>query len=631
MSSPFALHLQRLHEAHAALRDGEVASYIPELATADPDWFGICVASTDGHVYEVGDSRRSFTIQSMSKPFVYGLALQDRGREAVRRKIGVEPSGEAFNSISLAQGTGCPLNPMINAGAIAAASLVAGHTDEDRWHRVLETHSLFAGRRLGLDERVYVSERDTGHRNRAIAHMLRNFDVIETDPEPALDRYFRQCAISVTCRDLSIMAATLANGGLNPLTGERALAPELVQDVLSVMASCGMYDYAGEWLFDVGLPAKSGVGGGVLAVLPGRLGIAVFSPPLDEHGNSVRGVRVCHELSRDLELHFLRVRPDVGSAVRAVSTACELSSKRRRSEVEREILAERGARVRIWELQGELDFPAVELVTRDISGAAHDLEFAVIDLRRVTRIGEVASRLLAALARELAGSKRRLLIASAQRHSSFVRSLATAHEEGEPAHARVFTDLDRALEWCEDRLLGGRRPPQRDAPPLPLAAYAICRGLDDDALAQLEALLVYRCIPSGQLIVRAGDAADRIYLLARGEVSVTIDQLNGERTRLATLGPGMCFGELAIVNRAARTADVRADTSVECWEMSVEAFDCLGETAPALKATLVENLLRSTAALASRLSIEASALSRYVEPEALGTLKAPASRRAPPA
>lgn len=621
MPSPFESHLQRLLAAHAGARSGKVATYIPELAKADPDWFGICVASTDGHVYEVGDSRLDFTIQSISKPFVYGIALQDRGREAVLAKIGVEPTGDAFNSISLAPDTGCPLNPMINAGAIAAASLVAGHSDEDKWQRVLATLSLFAGRTLEVDERVYASECATGHRNRAIAYMLRNFDVIESDPEPALDRYFRQCSVSVTCRDLAVMAATLANGGVNPRSGERVLAPEIVKDVLSVMATCGMYDYAGEWLFEVGLPAKSGVGGGVLAVLPGRLGIAVFSPPLDEHGNTVRGVRVCKDLSRDLELHFLRVPQDAAAVVRSVSTAAELPSKRLRSDEEREVLSERGSRVRIWELQGELDFAAAEVVTREISEAAPALDHAVIDLRRVTRIGDVASRMLTALARELVESKRRLLVAAAHRHAAFVRAVAANAEEGGRPPALIFSDLDRAVEWCEQRLLGVRPAPSADAGPVPLSAFPICRGFDDESLRHFESLLVRHRFAAGERIITAGAPPDRFYLLASGEVSVTVDLANGERTRLSTLGPGMCFGELAIVNRTPRTADVRADTPVECLELPLEAYDALGTKAPALKATLVENLLRSTAALAGRLSMETSVLSRHVEPEALGTVR----------
>jgi len=304
MKSPIQDYLERLHRSHADLREGEVATYIPELAKANPEWFGICVATTDGQVYEVGDARQPFTIQSISKPFTYGLALEDRGVDAVLARIGVEPTGDAFNSISLAPTTGCPLNPMINAGAIAAASLVAGDSPPDRFTRLLGAYSLYAGRALEVDRAVYESERSTGHRNRAIGHMLRNFDIVDGDPELALDLYFRQCSVSVDCRDLSIMAATLANGGLNPLSGERAIRADLVEKILSVMTTCGMYDYAGEWLYGIGIPAKSGVAGGILVVLPGQVGIGIFSPRLDGRGNSVRGIRVCADLSRDFELQF---------------------------------------------------------------------------------------------------------------------------------------------------------------------------------------------------------------------------------------------------------------------------------------------------------------------------------------
>ena len=193
-------------------------------------------------------------------------------------RIGVEPTGDAFNSISLAPDTGRPLNPMINAGSIAAASLVAGHSEEDKLARLLAVYGLYAGLPLAVDRRVYESERDTGHRNRAIGHMLRNFGILDGDPEPALDLDFRQCSIEIDCRDLALIGATLANGGVNPVTGERALRAEYVENVLSVMTTCGMYDFAGEWVYSVGMPAKSGVGGGVLAVLPGQLGIGVFPP-----------------------------------------------------------------------------------------------------------------------------------------------------------------------------------------------------------------------------------------------------------------------------------------------------------------------------------------------------------------
>jgi glutaminase len=306
MQLPLQDYLESLHASLLPLRDGKVATYIPELAKADPDSFGICLVTTDGFVYSVGDAELPFTIQSISKPFVYAAALAARGRSAVLEKVGVEPSGDAFNSISLNPQTGAPLNPMINAGAIATTAMVAGATSEDQWRRIAETMSGFAGRPLILDESVYRSESDTGFRNRAIGWMLRNFGILEQDPTGALENYFRQCSLQVSCRDLGMMAATLANNGVHPVSGAVALQPEHLASVLSVMSTCGMYDFAGGWLYEVGMPAKSGVSGGVLAVLPGRFGIGVFSPRLDEKGNSVRSIAACRRLSDDFGLHMFR-------------------------------------------------------------------------------------------------------------------------------------------------------------------------------------------------------------------------------------------------------------------------------------------------------------------------------------
>src|SRR5262245_16529950 len=241
--NPVERYLTTLHERFHALDDGAVATYIPELGKADPRAFGICIATADGHVYEVGDARKTFTVQSISKPFIYGLALEDRGKAAVLARIGVEPTGDAFNEISLEPTTGRPRNPMINAGAIAAAGMVAGNSLEDRWNRILGLVSLYTGRPMQLNDAVYRSERDTGHRNRAISYMLRNAGILNGDPEPDLDLYFRQCSIDVTARDLAMMAATLATGGVNPLTRERAVGGDNVDDVLSVMTTWCMLVY----------------------------------------------------------------------------------------------------------------------------------------------------------------------------------------------------------------------------------------------------------------------------------------------------------------------------------------------------------------------------------------------------
>lgn len=296
--------LEGLHARHAALTEGAVASYIPELAKADPSWFGVAVATIDGQVHGAGDHERPFTIQSISKVMAYGLALEDHGRDEVLARVGVEPTGDAFDSIiKLDAATKRPHNPMVNAGAIAVTSMIRGADPTERLNRALGALARYAGREVLVDMPVFMSERTSGHRNRAIAHLMRNFGMLEASVDDTLDLYFALCAARVTCRDLAVMAATLANGGVNPLTGEQALAPAYIRDLLSVMFTCGLYDQAGQWAYTVGLPAKSGVSGGLLAVVPGVLGIGIFSPPLDARGNSVRAVRVCEDLSRRFGLH----------------------------------------------------------------------------------------------------------------------------------------------------------------------------------------------------------------------------------------------------------------------------------------------------------------------------------------
>lgn len=609
IACPVRGYLGRLHAQHVPLADGAVATYIPELAKADPDWFGICVATTDGTVYEVGDTRQPFTIQSISKPFVYGLALEDVGRDGVLSRIGVEPSGEAFNSISLAPETGRPLNPMINAGAIAATSLVAGHSPADRFARVLAVLSLYAGRPLAVDEPVYASEKETGHRNRAIGHMLRNFDVLTDDPEEALDRYFRQCSIAVDCRDLSLMAATLANGGVNPRTGERALHEAHVESVLSVMTTCGMYDYAGEWVYWVGLPAKSGVSGGVLAVLPGQLGIGVFSPRLDARGNSVRGVAVCKDVSRDWNLHCLRVPRSARAGIRAEYSLAGAGSRRRRTDAERAALDARAAQARVYHLQGDLAFGVLEALARRLVERGDTLRFAVVDLARTTQVDDAAVGIFADLVAGFAAAGGALVFAGAGRHAAVLRHVDETLARGEqPRRALAFADLDAALEWCEDRLLADAGLGPQGGEAIPLAAHALCRDLDADELRRLEPLLVHERFAAGDLIVRRGDPADRIYLLVRGEVSVTVALAGERRLRLATLTAGMVFGELAVIDGGARSADVVADGEVECWALSRDAFASLGTTHPAIKLRLLENLLASVAHMLARADHEIAAL-----------------------
>jgi len=302
-AAPLREVLRDLHARYAALDEGKVADYIPELAKADRRWFGIAIATADGQVFEVGDCKQLFTIQSISKPFVYGLALEDHGLEHVLAKVGVEPTGEAFNAIVLDEASNRPFNPMVNAGAIATADLIKGKDFPERVSRLLNMFGNYCGRDVYIDNSVFMSERMTGHRNRAIGHLMLNFGMVGERIEESLELYFQQCSMLVNCRDLALMGATLANGGVNPLTKMRAIPQPYVKYLLSIMLSCGMYDYAGEWAFRVGMPSKSGVGGGIVGVIPGQFGIGIFSPPLDAKGNSVRGIRVCRELSERFGLH----------------------------------------------------------------------------------------------------------------------------------------------------------------------------------------------------------------------------------------------------------------------------------------------------------------------------------------
>ena len=286
-------------------QDGTVADYIPVLAQVDPDLFGICVAEVNGDIHSAGDSSTEFSIQSISKAFVYALVCGEFGHQAVRDRIGVNNTGLAFNSVvAIELNDGHPMNPMVNAGAIATTALVPGATPAQQWEAIRLGLSRFAGRPLELDGEVYRSESETNQRNRAIARLLESYGRIELDPLAVVDVYTKQCALLVTATDLAVMGATLADGGVNPLTGKRVVSPGVCRDTLAILASTGLYERSGEWLFEIGLPGKSGVAGGMVTVTPGKAGIGVFSPRLDSAGNSVRGQRATAYLSRVLGLNI---------------------------------------------------------------------------------------------------------------------------------------------------------------------------------------------------------------------------------------------------------------------------------------------------------------------------------------
>ncbi len=290
-------------ERNRTVTVGEVASYIPVLEQADPELFAICVTEIDGSAHLAGDVEHAFSIQSISKAFVYALVCDGVGHDVIRERIGVDNTGLPFNSVmAIELHDGHPMNPMVNAGALATTALVPGGSSVARAAFILDGLSRFAGRPLGIDVATYESEAATNHRNRAIARLMESYGRIDRDPLEVVDLYTKQCSLQVTVRDLAVMGATLAHGGINPVTGERVVGADVCRDTLAVLAASGLYERSGEWLFEIGIPGKSGVSGGVVAIAPGKAGVAAFSPPLDFAGNSVRGVRAIAFLSRSLGL-----------------------------------------------------------------------------------------------------------------------------------------------------------------------------------------------------------------------------------------------------------------------------------------------------------------------------------------
>lgn len=355
---------------------GERAAYIPELADADPDRLALAVIGPRGRIVAMGDDEVAFTIQSISKPFVFALALESLGRDRVLQHVGVEPSGEPFNAISLEHGTGRPANPLINAGAIATTALIEGPGLAARTERIIAGLSQFAGRALRVDEAVYESESSTGDRNRALGHLLRSHGVFTDGVSDVVESYFRQCSVLVTVTDLAVMAGTLAFGGRNPLTGEQVVSERTARDVISVMTSCGMYDASGQWLMRVGLPTKSGVSGGLLALAPSQFGVGVFSPRLDVHGNSTRGQLLLERLSDVFGMHVFERHEGLA--------APGVSIERHRDDAVHVVL------------DGELTFSGAERVLAVLRGVElgdGDREL-VVDLRALTQLHPAALTVL---------------------------------------------------------------------------------------------------------------------------------------------------------------------------------------------------------------------------------------------
>jgi len=606
---PLATYLQELYSRHADCTAGEVASYIPELAGVDANAFGIAIATTDGRVYTVGDCESPFSIQSISKPFAYALALEDNGLEGVLEKVGLVPTGNGSDRVSLFQESGRPFNPMINAGAVTATSLVRDEPGKPRVRRILDVMSRCAGRPLQINDSMVASERHSGIGNFAIDYLLRNSGIIGSVLEPVLECYSQQCSTMVTCRDLAVMAATLAAGGVCPTTHEAVLDPTIVSNVLGVMATCGMYDYAGEWVARAGMPSKSGIGGGVIGVLPGQVGIAVFSPPLDTRGNSVRGVRVFHDLSEDFGLHLFQATRSGKSLVRRRYDASMVSSKRMRRSLETKALSEHGRRIVVFELQGELTLFSIERVVRDILALPPSSDWLVFDFKRITTADWPALDLWMSFWERNRQRFREVILTGLDADAGLQQYFSAALARKPAALLLAMEEADTALELCEDQLLYDIRVSAPGGIPVSLENFDICEGLDDVSIQVLRNVLKTRRFKAGDSIVAIGDPADSLFFLASGQVSVTIDLAGGGTRRLTTCTPGMIFGEMAILERQPRSAVVRADTPVECWELPIADFEHLTNTHPDLKVKLLENFARSLSMRVRRLTDEVRTLS----------------------
>jgi glutaminase len=298
------------YQRYKGLDEGKVADYIPALAKVPRGLFGICIVGVDGRSFEIGDARHEFSIQSVSKPFVFALISEAIGTEEARAKVGANATGLPFNSVmAIELNADRTMNPMVNAGAIATTSLAPGDTADAKWRFIRDGLSRFAGRELAMDDEIYESEAATNQRNRGIARLLEGYERMYFDSLQATDVYTKQCSLLVSATDLAVMGATLADGGVNPLTRERVVSAEVAKRLLAVMATAGLYERSGDWLFEVGLPGKSGVGGGIVTISPGKGGLGVFSPPLDEAGNSVRAQRVTKYLSEHLGLNLFASQP----------------------------------------------------------------------------------------------------------------------------------------------------------------------------------------------------------------------------------------------------------------------------------------------------------------------------------
>lgn len=660
MRSPVQEYLDRLVEQIRPVDEGTTYQAVPSAAAMDRSLFGLALTTVEGHGYAAGDTDHAFSLQSISKALTYGMALEDLGPEKVQEKIDVEPSGDPFNEISLQAGTGRPDNPMINAGAIATTSLIKGRGGRDRIGRIVNTFSDAAGRDLKVSDSVFKAEDRAGHRNRALAWLLRSFGILESDPEPTVQDYFRQCSILVTAKDLSMIAATLANQGVNPATEERVFSPRVVRWVLSVMSTCGMYDDAGTWAIEIGLPAKSGVGGGLLVVVPGQMGVGVFSPPLDDHGTSVRGSLAIKQITQDFGLHYGDVPPLGRSTVRARYDLSEAPSSVPRSVEALQVLEKHGHQCRIIEVGGDIGFAEAETLTRAAVELDESVRTLVVDVRKVDDFGTAAARLLTHVVRNfLAGGRDIILLDDDEALTRSLLDHAAGSEDGalpdplpetatwpssgptpdgsptaDDAHTRdaavydlaptephlddveaadvgpefrLFLSRSLALEWIEQRLLAFHAPELVPTGSQEPTRSPLLEMLTDEDASTLAAFMESRTYRAGQVIRRTGQPFGGIYFITAGQVELMGQGSGGRRYRQAYLSPGMIFGEIALGQAGRQVTTVRAVGPVTTRVLTAQVISALEESDPQLAIKLWSALARDAYTSVEQMSRESGA------------------------
>jgi glutaminase len=331
---PYRDIVNEAYQAYKGIKTGKNSDYIPELAKADPNLFGLAIVTVTGGVYEAGAARSEFPVESIGKVFTLAKAVEALGPDLVQQRVGVNATGLPFNSelaVALFKGNHPAGNPLVNAGAITTIDMLPSPTSVEKWNDILNVYGAFAGRRLAISDEIYRTTIDANTHDRALVNLLKNYDVIKGDPMEALDIYTRACSVSVSARDLATMGATLANGGRNPLTRHQVVSAETARHAVAVMATAGLFETTGEWIYRVGVPAKSGAGGGIVAVVPGRFAIGVYSPPLDDAGNSVRGGKAIDLIVRRLGANLFASRPATPARGAGKPTATTAAAETRQS------------------------------------------------------------------------------------------------------------------------------------------------------------------------------------------------------------------------------------------------------------------------------------------------------------